>query len=121
MRLLLVLLALLAWPPEAEARSQHIRASLVASTQEPRPGSTVTIGVRFQPEAGWHGYWTNPGDSGLAPQVAWSAPPGIKFGPLRHPAPTILRVAGINSYVHAGEHVLLSSARIPASIAPGTR
>jgi thiol:disulfide interchange protein/DsbC/DsbD-like thiol-disulfide interchange protein len=121
MRLLLVLLALLAWPPEAEARDQHIRASLVASTEEPRPGSTVTIGVRFQPEAGWHGYWTNPGDSGLAPQVAWGAPPGIKFGPLRHPAPTILRVAGINSYVHAGEHVLLSSARIPASIAPGTR
>lgn len=121
MRLLLVLLALLAWPAQTEARSQHIRASLVASTEEPRPGSTVSIGVRFQPEAGWHGYWTNPGDSGLAPQVAWTAPAGLKFGPLQHPAPTILRVAGINSYVHAGEHVLLSSVHIPASIAPGTR
>ena len=120
MRLLLALLALLSWSAQAEARRQHIRASLVASTEEPRPGSTITIGVRFQPEAGWHGYWTNPGDSGLAPQVAWTVPAGLKFGPLQHPAPTILRVAGINSYVHAGEHVLLSSARIPESIAPGT-
>lgn len=121
MRLLLVLLAVLSWSAQAEARSQHIRASLIASTEEPKPGSTVTIGVRFQPEAGWHGYWTNPGDSGLPPQVEWSAPAGLKFGPLQHPAPTILRVAGINSFVHAGEHVLLSSARIPASIAPGTK
>lgn len=121
MRLLLVLLALLSWSAQAEARSQHIRASLIASTDEPKPGSTITVGVRFQPEAGWHGYWTNPGDSGLAPQVEWSAPTGVKFGPLQHPAPTILRVAGINSYVHPGEHVLLASARIPASLAPGTR
>ena len=121
MRLLLVLLAILSWSAQAEARSQHIRASLIASTEEPKPGSTVTIGIRFQPEAGWHGYWTNPGDSGLPPQVEWSAPAGLKFGRLEHPAPTILRVAGINSFVHAGEHVLLSSARIPASIAPGTK
>jgi len=121
MRLLFTLMALLLWPGQAQARSQHIAVSLVASTEEPRPGSTLTLGFRFQPQAGWHGYWSNPGDSGLAPQVEWKAPTGLKFGPLQHPAPTILRVAGINSYVHAGEHVLLSRVRIPASIAPGSK
>lgn len=121
MRLLFTLLALLLLPAQAQARSQHIAVSLVASTEEPRPGSTITLGVRFQPRAGWHGYWTNPGDSGLAPQVEWTAPAGLKFGPLQHPAPTIVRVAGINSYVHAGEHVLLSSVRIPTSAAPGSK
>ena len=121
MRLLVTLLALLLWSGQAEARSQHISVSLIADTLEPTPGSTVTLGLRFQPDSGWHGYWTNPGDSGLAPEAHWKAPAGLKFGSLQHPAPTILRVAGISSYVHAGEHVLLSTVRIPASIPAGTK
>ena len=121
MRLLLTLLALLLWPGQAEARAQRIAVSLVASTGAPKPSSTVTLGLRFRPQPGWHGYWTNPGDSGLAPQAEWIAPAGLKFGPLQHPAPTILRVAGITSYVHAGEHVLLTLVRVPASLAAGTK
>jgi len=121
MRFLLTLLALLLWPGQAETRAQRIAVSLVANTEQPKPGSTVVLGLRFQPQAGWHGYWTNPGDSGLAPQVEWTAPAGLKFGRLQHPAPTILRVAGITSYVHAGEHVLLTSVRVPASLAAGTK
>ena len=121
MRLLLTLLALLLFPAQAEARTQRIAASLVVSTEAPKPGTTITLGIRFQPQAGWHGYWSNPGDSGLAPAVDWDAPAGLSFGPLQHPAPTVFRVAGINSFVHAGEHVLLSSVRIPQSIAAGTK
>ena len=121
MQLVLALLALLSWSTAAEAREQRIAVSLVASTAKPEPGSTITLGLRFQPKAGWHGYWSNPGDSGLPPQVEWTAPGGLTFGPLRHPAPTILRVAGITSNVHAGEHILLSTVGVPASVAPGTR
>ena len=120
-RFLLTLLALLLWPAQAEAGAQRISVSLVASTEQPKPGSTVTLGLRFRPQAGWHGYWTNPGDSGLAPQAEWIAPAGLKFGLLQHPAPTILRVAGITSYVHAGEHVLLTTVRVPASVGAGTK
>ena len=36
--------------------------------------------------------------------IKWEATPGLRFGPLLHPAPTLLKVAGITSYVHAGEH-----------------
>ena len=121
MQLVLALLALLSWSTAAEAREQRIAVSLVASTAKPEPGSTITLGLRFQPKAGWHGYWSNPGDSGLPPQVEWTAPGGLSFGPLRHPSPTILRVAGITSNVHAGEHILLSTVGVPASVAPGTR
>lgn len=121
MQLVLALLALLSWSTAAEAREQRIAVSLVASTAKPKPGSTITLGLRFRPKAGWHGYWSNPGDSGLPPQVEWTAAGGLTFGALRHPAPTILQVAGIASNVHAGEHILVSSVRVPASVAPGTR
>lgn len=121
MRLLLAFLALLLWPSLAKAQGSRIAVSLVASTAEPRPGSTITLGLRFVPKAGWHGYWTNPGDSGLAPAADWSAPKGMTFGTLQHPAPTILSVAGITSYVHAGEHVLLTTVRVPASLAAGEK
>ena len=70
MQLVLALLALLSWSTAAEAREQRIAVSLVASTAKPKPGSTITLGLRFRPKAGWHGYWSNPGDSGLPPQVA---------------------------------------------------
>jgi thiol:disulfide interchange protein/DsbC/DsbD-like thiol-disulfide interchange protein len=121
MRFVLALLALVSWSFAAEAREQRIALSIVASTAAPKPGSTITLGLRFKPQPGWHGYWTNPGDSGLPPQVEWTGPAGLTFGSLRHPAPTILRVAGITSNVHAGEHMLLASVRVPSSIAAGTK
>lgn len=116
--LLTVLAALTAAAPGG-ARAPHLALSLIASSEQPRPGSEVTLGLRFRPEAGWHGYWSNPGDSGLAPTVAWQAPPGVTFGSLEHPAPSLLAVAGLTSFVHAGEHVLLTHARIPRSLAAG--
>ncbi|WP_114228601.1 MULTISPECIES: protein-disulfide reductase DsbD family protein [Sphingomonas] len=119
MRLLLALILLL-WPAAAMAREQHIAVSLLTSSDEPQAGGTITFGLRFQPQPGWHGYWTNPGDSGLAPQVVWSASGGLRFGPLRHPAPTILHVAGITSFVHAGSHVLLTSVHVPTSLGTGS-
>lgn len=71
------------------------------------------------PQPGWHGYWSNPGESGLAPTVRWTAPQVVRFGPLLHPAPTLLQSMGVVSYVHAGPHVLLSRVSISRSIAAG--
>lgn len=98
----------------------YMPTRLVAETTEPRPGSTVLVGFRMVPKAGWHGYWSNPGDSGLVPTVRWTAPVGVTFGPLLHPAPTLISDSGINSYVHDGPHVLLARMKVPSSIAPGT-
>lgn len=100
--------------------SGHIAASLAASTERPQPGSSFLIGLRLVPQAGWHSYWSNPGESGLAPEAEWNAPGGLTFGSLRHPAPTMLSVQGITSFVHAGDHVLLTRVQVPATIASGT-
>lgn len=99
--------------------ARYMPAELIAQSIAPKPGSTILVGFRMTPKSGWHGYWSNPGDSGIAPSVAWTAPTGVKFGPLLHPAPTLISADGISSYVHEGRHILLSRMTIPGSLARG--
>ena len=98
----------------------HIDAALFAETRAPSPGQSVRVAFRMNPERGWHGYWTNPGDSGLPVSVEWEAPAGVRFTELRHPAPALLDVQGIASYVHEGPFTLLSTMTVPDGLAPGT-
>jgi len=100
--------------------ARYMSAELIAESLSPAPGSAILVGLRLVPKPGWHGYWSNPGDAGFAPAVGWSAPDGVAFGPLLHPAPKLISAAGISSYVHEGEHILLSRMTIPRGLAPGT-
>jgi DsbC/DsbD-like thiol-disulfide interchange protein len=100
--------------------TRYMPAELIAGTLDPAPGRTILVGIRMTPRPGWHGYWSNPGDSGIATTVRWSAPGGESFGPLLHPAPSLLSAGGVDSYVHEGEHILLSRMSVPASLARGT-
>jgi DsbC/DsbD-like thiol-disulfide interchange protein len=106
--------------PSTARANPHADVSLLSETDQPRPGSTFPIGIRIVPASGWHSYWSNPGDSGIAPTIQWRAVPGVRFGPLLHPAPTLLTVAGITSYVHAGEHILLARVRANPTLKRGT-
>lgn len=106
--------------PAAAARPHFIDVKLIAGSNAPRAGETVLVGLEMVPQPGWHGYWSNPGESGLAPVVKWKAPRGIHFGPLEHPAPTLLNVMGITSYVHAGPHVLLARMSSDRNLPTGT-
>ena len=98
----------------------HAAVSLLSETDRPPPGTTFLVGIRIVPAPGWHSYWSNPGDSGIAPTIQWKATPGLRFGPLLHPAPTLLKVAGITSYVHSGEHLLLVRVRTDPTLKRGT-
>lgn len=100
--------------------ARYMSAELIAESLAPAPGSTILVGLRLTPKPGWHGYWSNPGDAGFAPTIGWSVPDGVAFGALLHPAPKLISAAGISSYVHEGEHILLSRMTVPRGIAPGT-
>ena len=122
-RMVLAFLLLSAWLcPVAAAKAQpasRVAVSLHASSADPAPGRTTMLAIRFTPNPGWHGYWSNPGDSGLPPTVKWDAPARVRIGALQHPAPELLRVAGLTSFVHGGEHVLLAPMEVPASFKAG--
>lgn len=106
--------------PATATPTQYIQASLTAETATPRPGQTILVGIQMAPKPGWHGYWSNPGESGLAPVVEWTAPHGILFGQLQHSAPTLMRVMGLTSYVHVGPHMLLARMSVDRDLPVGT-
>lgn len=109
----------LAFPGHA-ARPHYIEARLITQSAAPRPGQTTAVALVMKPRPGWHGYWSNPGESGLAPVVKWTAPAGVRFGALEHPPPTLLRVMGLTSYVHAGPHLLLARMSVDRRLRAGT-
>lgn len=102
--------------PAHAQRARHIEPSLAFETRTPAPGQTVTVAIRMQPERGWHGYWSNPGEAGLPVEARWQTPAGVTVSPLRHPAPQLLNVQGIASYVHEGPFTLLATMRVPDNL-----
>jgi DsbC/DsbD-like thiol-disulfide interchange protein/cytochrome c biogenesis protein CcdA len=90
-----------------------IQPELVAEGSA-RPGQPLDLAIVMHTTPGWHGYWQNPGDAGLAMQVAWQLPPGVTAGPLRYPVPTRLLVSGIVNYVYQKDYALLVRLMVPA-------
>ncbi|WP_243451044.1 protein-disulfide reductase DsbD [Sphingosinicella sp. CPCC 101087] len=98
-----------------------IAASLIPESAVVVPGETVTLALMMRPSQGWHGYWKNPGDSGMETQIAWQLPAGLQAGPIQYPVPGRLIVAGLMNYVYEGDYAQLIEVSVPADLAPGTR
>lgn len=93
---------------------------MIAESDTPRPGAKTRIAIRMTPEPGWHGYWINPGDSGVPVEAKWHLPNGVRGGALEQPSPTVLELGGLASYVHEGAFTLLADLAVDRSVAPGT-
>ncbi len=122
--LLLFLLLLTVAPQLARAQSvadqPHTRVEIIAESATPAAGQPLAIGFQLTPKAGWHTYWSNPGDAGAPTRIAWSLPPGTAApAPLAYPVPDRLIVSGLMNYVYPRPNVLLTSVTPPASLAKG--
>ena len=120
-----VLALVLAWTTVAHADtfgapSRHLSMTLVAESPTPRSGGTVTIAIDTRPEAGWHGYWLNPGDAGFPAKLDWTLPAGATLDAPRYPVPTTMLVAGLMNYVYKAPYAPLLTLRVPAGLATGT-
>jgi DsbC/DsbD-like thiol-disulfide interchange protein len=103
----------------AGTEKAHVRASLVAEVDAVSPGRPFLVGVRLEMDEGWHTYWENPGDSGLATKIAWQLPEGLSAGPVQWPAPSRMGSPPVVSYGFEGVVVLLSELEPAASLRPG--
>jgi DsbC/DsbD-like thiol-disulfide interchange protein len=85
-----------------EGRARPSEAGAAKTSRVP-----VRMGISIELEEGWHLYWSNPGDAGLAPSVHWTLPPGFSAGPLRHPVPEKTVEADIVSFEHENPTLLI--------------
>jgi len=80
------------------SKGPHIEVKLIADQQTLTPGSSFRLGVHFKPEPGWHIYWRNPGDSGLAPRFAWESSGGVAVDAPLWPYPKKIAVGPLVNY-----------------------
>ncbi len=92
----------------------HVRAELMAYAPDGvQAGKPLWLGLHLQHQAGWHTYWKNPGDSGLATQLHWTLPAGVTAGAIQWPTPQKIPVANLANYGYEGA-VLLT---VPVTVA----
>ena len=101
------------------ATTDHLTVRLVSESQTPAPGKTVTMALVIAPKPGWHTYWANPGETGLAPKLDWTLPDGAMASETRHPTPSKMVVGGITTYVHEGPVTLLTDIMLPDTLRRG--
>ncbi len=102
--------------------STLVRAQMVAELDQAIPGRALWVGVKYTIAPGWHIYWENPGDSGLATDLTLEPGPGLSAGPALFPGPERFDLPGnIVNYGYEGEAALLSSVTPRAQLRAGER
>jgi thiol:disulfide interchange protein len=101
------------------ARAAHTQGQLLLSADPAKPGDTIWAGVDLKMDAGWHTYWKNPGDSGIATTIKWDLPPGVTAGEIQWPLPEKLPPAEVTTYGYENEVMLLVPLTLAADLKPG--
>jgi DsbC/DsbD-like thiol-disulfide interchange protein len=97
----------------ASPARHHVKASLVAASDAARPGRPLRLAIRLEMEEGWHTYWRNPGDSGLATRVRWDLPPGLEAGEIQWPYPERFATGPLVSYGYEHDVLLPLDIAVP--------
>lgn len=93
--------------------NEYTQSEIVAETDAFVPGETTWFALRQELRAGWHVFWTNPGDAGLPLELDWVLPEGFAAGDVLHPIPEYIPVGPLASYAHEGEPVFLVPVHVP--------
>ncbi len=73
-------------------------------------GQDFKVGLLFEIPEGWHMYWKNPGDAGLAPRLSFSANTSFDAGEILWPVPEeFSQGPGLKGYGYEHELLLLAS------------
>jgi len=80
----------------------------VSSVSEFAPGQPFYAGVRWRLPEGWHLYWQNPGDSGMAPQIEWIVPSNVQVGAVLWPAPSRFKEGEYATFGYTGTVMLVA-------------
>ncbi len=101
--------------------TSYTQAQLVSEVSAFKPGEPFWVALRLQPRDGWHTYWRNPGDSGLATTLDWDLPAGVEASAIHWPYPERIPFGPLMNYGYHQEVYLLSRIMPPADWPVATR
>jgi thiol:disulfide interchange protein len=103
-------------PQDSPDSQTHTQAALIAETRAVRPGLPLAVGIKLTMDPGWHTYWRDPGESGLATSIRWNLPDGWQASAIQWPKPKRFDTAGIISYGYEDETLLLVTIMPPMTV-----
>ncbi len=86
----------------AVVHAPHVEAELISETTSLQAGEN-TLALRLKPDAGWHTYWRNPGDTGQATKIEWTLPQGVTAGDIEWPYPQSFRLGDLTNFGYGEE------------------
>ena len=99
--------------------SEHVKAELISEVSSIKPGESFWLAVRLVMAPGWHTYWQNPGDAGLATRINWKLPEGFEAGDIQWPYPQRIELPPLVNFGYEGEIMLLSEIKSSGKIRLG--
>ncbi len=106
--------------PSAAEAPNPVQAQLIIEEGAVQPSRSVTVAVRLIMDEGWHTYWKNPGDAGMATSIHWRLPAGVEAGQVQWPVPERIETPPLVNFGYHGSVWLLSDLLVPASVQPAT-
>jgi DsbC/DsbD-like thiol-disulfide interchange protein len=96
-----------------------VHAELVSDVSALAPGHPFQLAVRLAIKEGWHLNWLNPGDAGLAPDIAWKVPKGFKTSIICWPYPERFKAGPLVIFGFGKELLLVTEVTPAADLRPG--
>lgn len=103
-------------PPEG---SRLVKLSIAPAPIVVEAGEQALVAAVLAIEPGWHVYWRNPGDSGVAPTLEWTLPEGIVVRAIRWPRPMVFATEHETTYGYDREVGLVVAIEAARDAKPG--
>jgi len=103
----------------AEIATDNVKARLISEVTSIAPGQSFWVALDLNIRDGWHTYWRNPGDSGLATKLEWTLPPGFTAGGIQWTAPHRFDLPPLVNYGYAKQAVHLVEIQAPRDVKQG--
>lgn len=88
-----------------------LKANLTSNHTVVTAGQDFQLLVEIELESGWHAYWKNPGDCGMAPSIDWKLPEGFTVTNIDWPTPESFETDEIITYGYKDKFPLLITVR----------
>jgi thiol:disulfide interchange protein/DsbC/DsbD-like thiol-disulfide interchange protein len=93
-----------------------VKAQVIAENDGIAPGKAFWVALRQEITPGWHTYWSNPGDTGLATQIDWQLPQGFDVSELKFPTPHRQPTGELMNFGYENEVLVLAEITPPAML-----
>lgn len=103
----------------AQTGERVVQAQLLVDGGTVEPGEPFWAMIHLTMKDGWHVYWENPGDSGMASLLEWELPEGFTAGPIHWQPPHRMEYSGLVNYGYEGETALLIPVTAPDTVPEG--